>query len=169
VTLFSIDERRKNVSEAKIEIQIGAVRFAGEGEQQWLTQQLDKILNSAKDLIKLAPPSAPTNQNSQTQHQAADFSNSTAIASQSLASFLKSKNATSAQVDKFLAAAIWVEAKENKNRLKTSDISRALKNAGQTKLNNPALTLIQNVSKGYCEKDGKDFFVTQEGKDKMGV
>lgn len=158
------------MSEAKIEIQIGEVRFSGVGEQEWLTLQLDKILDKAKELVELVPqPAAAPNNIAQTPHKAADFSNSSAVANQSLSSFLKSKNATTAQVDKFLATAIWVEAKENKNRLKTSDISRALSNASQTKLNNPALTLIQNVSKGYCEKDGKEFFVTQEGKDKMGV
>lgn len=157
------------MSEAKIEIQIGEVRFSGEGEQEWLTLQLDKILDKAKDLIELSPRPTVQNDGLPTPHQAADFSNSPDIASQSLVSFLKAKNATTAQVDKFLATAIWVEAKENKSRLKTSDISAALSKASQTKLNNPSLTLIQNVSKGYCEKDGKEFFVTQEGKDKMGV
>jgi len=157
------------VSDAKIEIQIGDVRFSGEGNQEWLTLQLDKILDKAKDLTKLAPQPVIQNNAPQPLHQAADFSNSPDISSQSLASFLKSKNATSAQVDKFLATAIWVEAKDNKNRLKTADITSALSKANQTKLGNPADKLNQNVSKGYCEKDGKDFFVTQEGKDKMGV
>jgi hypothetical protein len=157
------------VSDAKIEIQIGEVRFSGEGEQEWLTLQLDKILDKAKDLIELSPqPAAIQNNGPQTPHQAADFSNSP-VANQSLASFLKSKNATTAQVDKFLATAIWVEAKENKIRLKTADISSALSKASQTKLNNPADKLNQNVSKGFCEKEGKEFFVTQEGKTKMGV
>ena len=158
------------MSESKIEIQIGEVRFSGEGDSDWLAQQLDKILDKVSDLIKLAPPPQIIQNNiPPAAHQAADFSNSSDIANQSLAAFLKSKNATTAQVDKFLATAIWVEAKENKNRLKTSDISSALSKASQTKLNNPSDTLNQNVSKGYCEKEGKDFFVTQEGKDHMSV
>ena len=73
------------------------------------------------------------------------------------------------QNEKFLAAAIWVEAKSGKNRLKTADVSSALKNANQTKINNPSETLNQNVTKGFCEKEGKDFFVTQEGRDHLGV
>jgi hypothetical protein len=142
------------MSEAKIEIQIGDVRFSGEGDQDWLTQQLDKILDKV---------------GKKTIHNPADFSGSTDIAKQSLATFLKSKNATTQQVDKFLATAIWVEAKENKNRLKTSDVSSALSTASQSKLNNPADKLNKNVNKGFCEKDGKEFFVTQEGREHMKV
>lgn len=155
---------------SKIEIKIGEVKFSGEGDQEWLSEQLDKILAKAEELIKIVPT---TNKNSEqgqsSQHQAADFSDATDIANQSLVTFLKSKNANVAQVDKFLATAIWVEAKEKKSRLKTSDVSAALKNASQTKLNNPSDTLNKNVGKGFCEKDGKEFFVTQEGKDHMNV
>jgi hypothetical protein len=161
------------MSEAKIEIKIGDICFSGEGDQNWLSQQLDKILDKAEELIELAPapaPPAPVAQAAtQTQHQAANFSNASGIVNQTLATFLKSKNATTAQVDKFLATAAWVEAKENKTRLKTGDIGSALSKASQSKINNPSDKLNQNVAKGYCEKDGKDFFVTQEGKGHMGL
>lgn len=158
------------MSESKIEIKIGEIKFSGEGEQEWLSKQLDKILEKSEDLIKLAPAVANSkNQNHTIEHQVADFSNSSEISSQSLVSFLKSKNVTVAQVDKFLDTSIWLEAKEKKTRLKTSDISSALKNASQTKLNNPSDTLNQNVGKGFFEKDGKEYFVTQEGKDHMNV
>ena len=154
------------MSEAKIEIQIGEVRFSGEGDQEWLTKQLDKILSKAESLIKLAPKPPAGNQ---AGHQAADFSNSSDIANQSLAAFLKAKNATTGQVEKFLATAVWVEAKENKTRLKTSDVSSALSKASQSKLNNPSDKLNKNVAKGFCEKDGKEFFVTQEGKEHLSL
>ena len=152
------------MSEAKIEIQIGAVKFSGEGDKNWLSEQLDKILENAKELVALASPA----ENSDPAHQEADFSNATSISSQPLATFLKSKNATTAQIDKFLATAVWCESK-GKNRLKTNDITSALKKANQSKLANAADCLNKNVSKGYCEKDGKEFYVTQEGKDKLGV
>lgn len=161
------------MSESKIEIKIGEIQFSGEGDKEWLSEQLDKILNKAADLIELAsapaplPPAAPP-ENPGAAHQPADFSGASDIASQTLATFLKSKNATTVQVDKFLATAVWCEAK-GKNRLKTSDITDALKNASQSRLSNPADSLNKNVSKGYCEKDGKEFYVTQEGKDKVGA
>jgi len=155
------------MSEAKIEIQIGAVKFSGEGDKNWLSEQLDKILENAKDLVALAP-SVSHPENSEPAHQEADFSNATSISSQPLATFLKSKNATTAQIDKFLATAVWCESK-GKNRLKTNDITAALKKSNQSKLANPADCLNKNVTKGFCEKDGKEFYVTQEGKDKLGV
>lgn len=155
------------MSEAKIEIKIGEIRFSGEGDQDWLSDQLDKIIDKAEALMEIAPPAAPP-ANPTGAHQPADFSGASSIANQTLATFLKSKNATTAQVDKFLVTAVWCEAK-GKNRLKTSDITAALKNANQSRLGNPADCLNGNVTKGYCEKDGKEFYVTQEGKDKVGV
>ncbi|RKY83799.1 hypothetical protein DRQ11_12510, partial [candidate division KSB1 bacterium] len=77
--------------------------------------------------------------------------------------FLNEKDATKNQLNKFLATAIWLHAK-GKNRLKTSDITAALKDAQQTRLGNPSDCLNKNVKKGYIEKDGTEFFVTQEGR-----
>ncbi len=156
------------MSESKIEIKIGEVQFSGEGDKEWLAEQLDKILAQAKELVELSPSQPSPSQAPAATHQPADFSKNSSISNQTLAKFLKSNNATTAQVDKFLVTAIWCEAK-GKNRLKTSDITTALKNANQSKLGNPADCLNGNVGKGYCEKDGKEFYVTQEGKDKVGV
>ena len=36
------------------------------------------------------------------------------------------------------------------------------------KLSNPSDSLNSNVGKGYCEKDGKHFFVTPEGRQSLG-
>lgn len=162
------------MSEAKVEIKIGGVSFSGKGEQEWLSQQLDKILDKAEELIELSPapinPSASVAQVSQTiEGPAVSPPSNLNIANQTLVTFLKSKNATTAQVDKFLATAIWVGEKESKQRLKTADVASALKKANQNKINNPSETLNQNISKGFCEKDDKDFFVTQEGKEHMRV
>ncbi|MHC4270291.1 MAG: hypothetical protein ACYSWS_11400 [Planctomycetota bacterium] len=154
------------MGEAKLEIKIGELQFSGEGPQDWLSKQLDKILDQSKELIKLSPPSNSVITKS--QHEAADFSGASEIVSQPLATFLKEKNATTNQVEKFLATSIWLEAK-GKNRLKTSDVSEAIKTANQTKLKNASDSLNKNVTKGLCEKDGKEFYVTQEGKNAMGV
>jgi len=32
------------MSEAKIEIKVGQIEFSGQGEQEWVAKQLDKIL-----------------------------------------------------------------------------------------------------------------------------
>jgi hypothetical protein len=155
------------MSISKIEVKIGEFSFSGEGNEEWLSGQLDKILEKAETIIALTP-AVNTQPSSSSQHQAADFSGNSSIASKSLANFLKEKNATVVQNSKFLATAAWLETKGRK-RLTTSEVSLALKDASQTKLNNPSQNLDQNVKKGYCEKDGNQFFVTQEGKDILGV
>jgi len=43
------------MGESKIEIKIGQISFSGEGEQDWVAKQLDKILGQAEKLIHLAP------------------------------------------------------------------------------------------------------------------
>ena len=47
------------MSDAKIHIKIGAIQFSGEGEQDWVAKQLDKIIAQAENLIHLAPPETP--------------------------------------------------------------------------------------------------------------
>ncbi len=80
-----------------------------------------------------------------------------------LAAFLKSKNATANQLRKFVATAVWLHAKGTK-RLETKQITQALKDASQSRIGNPGDALKKNITKGYCEKDGKQFFVTDEGR-----
>ncbi|KGM06204.1 hypothetical protein LP43_2077 [Methylophaga thiooxydans] len=157
------------MSEAKIEIKIGEITFSGEGDSNWLSEQLDKIMDRAEDLISLAP--SKTQQQPQVTdptHQAADLSGHNEIASQTLPAWLRSKNAETVQNSKFLATAVWVEAKGQK-RLQTKDVTAALSNANQKRLHNASECLNQNVKKGYCEKEGNQFYVTEEGKRSLGI
>ncbi len=152
------------MDEARVEIRIGAIEFSGQGEQAWLAEQLDKILTKAQDLVALVPgqPSVPLAASSP-EHQ--PMATDEAVATQTLPTFLNEKGVKS-QVTKFLVTAVWLESKGQK-RLSTADVSKALKDSNQSRLSNPADCLNQNVGKGYCEKDGKQFFVTQEGKDSI--
>lgn len=152
---------------SKIEVELGQFKFSGEGESDWLATQLDKILDRMNALAAVATPPAAAS-NASTSHAPADLSKNPEIASKPLAGFLKEKNATTKQVTKFLATAIWLEAKGQK-RLSTADITGALRNASQNKLNNAADCLNQNVAKGLCEKEGQQFFVTQAGKDSFSL
>jgi hypothetical protein len=157
------------MSESKIEIKIGQITFSGEGEPAWVAEQLDKILDRAEALMSLAPvtpPPAPPGGNG--SHEEADLSGHSEIASKPLAVWLKDKNAETSQNLKFLATAIWVESK-GQNRLQTKDVTGALSNANQKRLGNAAECLNQNVKKGFCEKEGKQFYVTEEGKRSLGI
>lgn len=156
------------MSDAKIEIKIGGITFSGEGESSWLSEQLDKVMDRAEELMALAPPEISLAGSPNAMNHEADLSGHNEIATQPLALWLKSKNAESVQTTKFLATAVWVEAKGQK-RLKTSDITSALSNANQRRLNNASDCLNQNVKKGFCEKEGNQFYVTEEGKRSLGI
>lgn len=155
------------MTEAKIEFKLGSIEFSGEGEKDWISQQLDKILQQAPNLLALVPRQAippvvsPGILGSHTP-MAADAT----IGNQPLASYLKVKDAAKNQVKKFLATAVWLEAK-GKSRLSTADITKALKDSNQARIGNPADCLAKNIAKGHCEKDGSQFFVTTEGKDSI--
>ncbi|MBI5406239.1 MAG: hypothetical protein HZA18_00915 [Nitrospirae bacterium] len=148
------------MGEAKVHIKVGEFEFSGEGDQEWVAKQLDKILAKADELISLTPP--PASEEAKSEHHK-PMGSDAGIAKKTLPAFLSEKGATKNQIKKFLATAIWLEAK-GKARLSTGEISKAIKDANQSKLSNPSECLKQNISKGYCEKDGKEFFVTAEGK-----
>jgi hypothetical protein len=148
------------MSETKIEFKVGRIEFKGEGEKDWLSAQLDKILEKAKDLAAIDGGGGDDDKGDPAHTPTVTDA---ATAKKTLANFLQEKSATTVQVKKFLATAVWLDAR-GKKRLSTRDVNAALKSASQSKLNNAADCLNQNVSKGYCEKDGKDFYVTIEGK-----
>ena len=147
------------MADVKIQMKIGDIEFSGEGEQGWVGKQLEKILNAAPTIAASAGRRTTTH-SPETGGGGTTWDSS--AATQSLAKFLSDKNASTNQVKKFLATAVWLQTK-GKNRLTTADVSHALKDSNQSKLGNPADCLNKNVSKGHCEKDGKEFFVTTEG------
>lgn len=154
------------MAESKIGIKIGIVEFSGEGKEDWLAAQLDKILLKVPELVKIemkmeaAADSMPA-----AKKQGLDRAEKPA----NLSIFLKEKNATSVQTKKFLATAAYLQL-GGKKRQTTADVSKALKDYNQTKLNNPSDCLNQNVTKGFCEKDGDSgFFVTENGMTDLGL
>ncbi len=151
------------MGQSKIEIKIGIVEFTGEGEQEWLGQQLDKIIEKLPELLKieLASPQASIGPSSESRNT--ESNPSTGLPS-NLSSYLREKNATSNQVNKFLVTAAFLQL-GGKTRMSTTDVSNLLKSSNQSRLANASDALNKNVGKGFCEKDGGQFFVTQEGLD----
>lgn len=152
------------MAESKIEIKVGAVSFSGEGDGKWLSEQLDKILDRIPQLTKIQP--TDLEDISDGRSNGGDEHNKTVTAT--LPSFLGTKNAKTQQVRKFLATAIWLHDRENRARLTTSDVTKTLAENHQSRLGNPANCLNQNVKKGFCEKSGKQFFVTEDGRNELG-
>ena len=149
------------MSEAKIEIKIGQIQFSGEGDQEWVAKQLDKILTQAERLVRLAQEKVEEEPGLEPH-----LTEEKKIAEKPLATFLKEKNAMTSEIRKILATAIWLHAK-GKERFKTVDLTKALRDAKLKLPGNPTQCLNQNVSKGYCEKVGKEFYVTGEGKSSL--
>jgi hypothetical protein len=146
---------------AKIEVKIGAFSFSGEGDEVWIAKQLDKVLEQTKHFDKSMDSDLGSSSSKP------DSASKDALKSVTLPSFLSSKGATTNQVKKFLATATWLQLR-GMTRLSTKDVSKALKDTNQNKLNNPALNLLQNIGKGLCEKDGNKFFVTDDGIKSIG-
>ena len=153
------------MTDVKIHFKAGSVEFSGEGDKEWLEQQLDKLITKLPQLFSITNAINPQLSNpANTPH--APMSPDISISNKTLPAFLKEKSATSNQVKKFLATAVWLEAK-GKRRISTTDVAKALKDSNQNRLGNPADCLNKNVGKGFCEKDGNEFFVTTEGKDSL--
>lgn len=147
---------------AKIEFTIGSISFSAEGEENWLSDQLDKIIDKAPNLIKIAPiPQTISDASAEVVSPSLTKSNA-AITAQTLPNFLKEKGANKGQAQKFLATSIWLQAK-GKSRLMTGEVTKALKDSNQSRLGNPSDALAKNITEGYIERDGKEFFVTSEG------
>ena len=141
----------------KVRIKVGGIEIDYEGPEAFLESKLHKLISEVSTLAKQAPAERDgTDSNGNTER-------GTSI---TLASFLKEKKAAS-QVERFLATAQWLHEKGSK-RIKTSDVAKALQDSNQKRLGNPSENLNQNVSKGYCEKVGKEFYVTDEGLNSLG-
>ncbi len=143
----------------KIEIKVGTISFSAEGEQSWLAEQLEKVLEAAKSAgaIQGAVEEKSVIQNAGTK---AEFTTS-------LGAFIKAKGGDRNQVKRFLATAGWL-ARRGTDTLATASVTSALSQHRQASLTNPAHCLNQNVSKGHCEKKGSGFFITPEGWSALG-
>ncbi len=151
------------MTNARIEFTLGSISFSGEGTEDWLANQLDKIIEKAPDLLKIAPVPKATKEEQEAIISPAPTEENTAIATLTLPMFLRQKNITREQLKRFLATAVWLHAK-GQTRITTGNVIKALSDSNQPRLGNAADSLNKNVTKGFCEKDGRQFFVTDEGK-----
>ena len=141
----------------KIRIKVGNIEVDYEGSEDYLESKLYNLLSDVSTLAKQVP----------SENDGSDSKgNMDNVTSSTLVSFLKEKKADS-QNQRFLATAEWLHQKGLK-RIKTSDVTKALRDSNQKRLGNPSDTLNQNVSKGFCEREGKEFFVTPEGRNSLG-
>jgi len=144
------------MAQSKIAVTVGNVSFSGEGEPEWLAEQLERVLAVAPQIVSTQLVGrAPFDDSGDREFTA------------SLAGYIKEKGGENSQVDRFLVAADWLR-RHGLDKLTTGDVSRALKENHQKRLANPADCLNKNVSKGFCEKSDGGFFITPDGLRKLG-
>ena len=139
----------------KIELNIGSITFSGEGDQDWLSAQIDKLIVAAttKEIAD-----AGVNGVASTDSQLNE-----PVDVGPLATYLKSKGGETIQNQRFLATAAWLHHR-GEQCLVTNLITKALREHQQKRLGNTSECLNQNISKGFCEKKpDKSFFITSEG------
>jgi hypothetical protein len=148
------------VTQSKIDVTVGNLAFAGEGEQAWLAEQLDKVLRAAPEIARVQPVAKEISGSSESGISPGEFKTT-------LAGYIRDKGAEGSQVDRFLVTADWLRRRGVKD-LTTAAVTKALKDNHQRRLGNAADSLNKNVSKGYCEKSAGGFFITPEGLKKLG-
>ena len=151
------------MSEGKIELTLGALSFSAEGEQEWLGDQLDKILEVAPTMANSEPAVPATDTDADIPPSNGDQK----AFSVSLASHLKAKGDESNQTKRFLSTADWLRQRGSVV-LQTGMISKALRENQQSRLTNSANCLNHNVARGFCEKNSQGFFITPEGLKALG-
>ena len=158
------------MANARIEFKIGNIEFVSEGEQEWVTEQLNKMLDrlphlekeSKKIPIKPTPqpitvPTQPTGNTDLFSTQKTDRA-----IPENLSTFLRKKDAIDKQRRKFLGAAVWLQL-NGQQIVKTKEVTDALRAARQVKITNPSHQLNQNIAQGFCQKEGRGFYVTPQG------
>ena len=136
----------------KIKIKVGGVEVDYEGPEAFLNKKLPELITQLSSLAKKVPARVDPDGGGATG---------------TLASFLKVKKVGTNRTKRFLATAEWLHRKGSKY-VKTVDVTKALRDNKQTKVGNSSQCLNTNVSSGYCEKVGNEFYVTEEGRDSLG-
>jgi len=144
------------MANAKINLKIGRLEFSAEGEADWVTTQLDKVIAKASEIASVAGAEGGGDGESEKPTDST-------LAKKPLASYLREKGAVENKTRKFLTTSVWLHAKGAK-RLRVSDVTKALSDNNQSKLGNASQCLANNINQGHCERDGDKFFVTEDGK-----
>jgi hypothetical protein len=160
------------MADSKIELTYDNLHFLCEGEQEWVENQLNGILNripglsktnsiaKIEDVVVTSEPETVKKPRGR-KPKAAD-SSIQETSSDPLMDFLRGKKADRNQVRKFLAVAVYLHA-HGMEKFSTPLISKTLKNAGIEKLINASDCLNKNEKKGFCIKEDKEFILTDLG------
>lgn len=145
----------------KIKIKVGGVEVDYEGPEAFLNKKLPELITQLSSLAKKVPAG------DEPDGGGGGTGGNGGGAVGTLASFLKVKKVGANQNKRFLATAEWLHRKGSKH-VKTAEVTKALRDNRQSRLGNASQCLNSNVSSGHCEKVGKEFFVTDDGRASLG-
>ena len=148
------------MADAKLQVTTGSVSFAGEGTEDWLSKQLDKVLEKLPELRELQGSDSDTEGGGSGESEEGGQKQKPKSQAGTLSAYLKEKKATSNQARKFLATAAWLQH-GGMEHVTTAEVTKTLHTHKQGKLTNPSQCLNNNTSSGKIVKDGKrQFYVT---------
>ena len=149
----------------KVEFKMADMRFAGEGPQGWIDQQIDKFL----DALGVVQGRPPLDASESSFTDSASEPHTRKATSKPLHSYLKETGCDKVQVKRFLGTAAWL-AKKGEQKLSTRLVVDTLKTQHQSKLGNPSDCLLKNLRYGFCERgtEKSSFFITPEGWKQVG-
>jgi hypothetical protein len=137
---------------AKIRIKVGDIEIDFEGAESFLDKKLPELISR---LSQMSETRNGDPEKDKVRRPAGDPG--------TLAAFLRASKAGSTKTKRFLATAAWLHRKGSA-RIRTNDVTKALKDNSQSSVGNASQCLNDNVGRGHCEKDGKQFYVTDEGR-----
>lgn len=113
------------MSNSKIQVKVGIVEFSGEGNQEWLAAQLDKILEKVPELLKIEVGTSNIGSDSGQKPNTQQSANKSNLSVLNIAGKLSSKSGG----DLVIAAAAYLHFVEGKATFTRDDISLNMKKA----------------------------------------
>ena len=149
------------MSDSKIQIKIGIVEFSGEGNQDWLARQLDKILEKVPELLKIGGVNLPKGLNEEgTANGNSNTMGEDRFSKLSVLNIAGKLNAKSGS-ELSIAAAAFIHFVLGKNSFSRDDITSNMKNATgmfkQSFIKNLSGSLSRLEKAGYLLKTGNNY------------
>lgn len=158
------------MSDARLELGIGALKFSAEGTETWISEQFREVLGRLDQFasLQIVPIQQTSVAYPEEKQHTTDIHHE--YGSATLPAFLQRCGATSNANKKFLATALWTMSKQGKSTFTVKDVTAALSVAQQSKLANPSQSLARVVKAGQAESSsGGEYYITPEGRRELGL
>lgn len=156
-----LNSKKLKMIDSKIQVKVGIVEFSGEGNQDWLAQQLDKILEKVPELLKIEVASTVNSHFDDSQSYSKNGNgNGVAVSNLSILN-IAGKISAKTGSDLAIVAAAYLHFVLGKTTFSRDDISTNMKSATgifkQTFIKNLTSTLSRLEKGGYFLKAGSNY------------